>query len=191
MTAVLWSCSPSSSASHSPTWRRSRSAHSEPCAQSGQSSMVIVSSNVMFWPLAQHLRCVVVSSHGTDIQWLKSPKAGSRSYISGENISIYIWMGQEKKANSFSFFWENNWVASYLPLKTHFHIFPFDNSFPGRVAFRESNQNNEWEYHQSSGVSCILRIRARIFTLNFMGRIRWWRWFYEWLWRSRIVGNDL
>ena len=54
--------------------------------------MVIVASNVIW----QHLRCVVVSSHGTDIQWLKAPKAGSRSYISGENISIYIWMGQEK-----------------------------------------------------------------------------------------------
>ena len=54
---------------------------------------------------AQHFRCVVVSSHGTDIQWLKSSEAGSRSYISGENISIYIWMGQ-KETNSFSFLWE-------------------------------------------------------------------------------------
>ena len=102
-TAGPWSSSPWSSASPSLTSSSSRNAHWEPGAQSGEPHWI---EKCTVLTCAQHLRCVVVSSHDTDIQWLKSSEAGSRSYISGKNIHM----------NGLFLFCKNNWVAWYLSL---------------------------------------------------------------------------
>ena len=154
-TVAQWSSSPSSSASHSPTSSWFRNAHLEPGAQSGEPSMVIVPSHrnaLHCWMLicsTFQMCCGLLSWHRYSVAQVL------RGWVEVLHFRWIYLLTCEWTRKRYKFFFCSVRIIALLdispsPGDAFPYIFPFNISSLDRVAFPESNQNNESEYHKIS-----------------------------------------